>query len=1069
MRKLSAILIFCFLFCHTNFSFSQAPIVEWQKCLGSDNGDYARSVWPTTDGGYIIAGYTESNGGDVIGYHGNLYINDIWIVKLNSTGAIQWQKCLGGIYQEDGADIRQTPDGGYIVAGSSASPDCQGAISHYGLDYWVVKLSPAGDIQWQKKLGGNKNEYAYSIDLTNDGGYVIAGHSESTDGDVTGNHGSRDYWVVKLDGIGNLQWQKSLGGSGDEEAYSVRATGDGGCIVAGLTDSNDGDVSGNHGKRDYWIVKLDNTGALQWQKALGGSAFDEAWSIQITPDGYIVAGTSSSNDGDVSGNHQSLGAFSDGWVVKLNTTGTIQWQKCYGGSFNERINYVQLTSDGGYVVTGLAESSDGDVPCNAGVDDVWVFKINSTGNLEWKKTLGGRIFDEASCVQPLTDGNYILVGHTCSDNVSGYHPHNQYNGTCADFWILKLSAAAGGALPQPSVTISPSKVCAGVPSTLFALAFNAGISPTYQWKRNGTVVGTNSASYTASDFADNDVVTCTILSGGPCDNTQLQASATDTITINKKILTPSVNITASNTFLCGCTPVTFKSTVSNGGTAPVYQWKLNGVNTDGNADTYIGNFFKPGDIITCVYSDSSGCIPNGSVTSNAIQLNSTTSQQPTVSITGSSDSICTGSTVTLTAVTVNAGSNPSFQWKLNNTNTGTNSSSFNSSALVNNDVVTCSITTDPQFTCASTTTATSNAIKITVRGKVDPSVSISASNDTICQGATVIFTATAANAGSHPSYQWEINGAKAGSNSTSFTSSLLADGDKVQCKVTTDPLFTCANTPNATSNSIAMTVKNRPNPSVTITTANNDVCKGTYILFTASAQEAGTLPSYQWILNGTPVNNTNSPVFTSNTLSNGDQVSCRVVPQGDVCSTTPVSSNTIIAVINDLPIVRVSPADTTINVGNRVFLRSEVTGNITSYQWSPEDKLEAPVSLRPSTIGLMDNIVYSLTVENDKGCRADSKAIIRVIKQLFMPNAFTPNGDGVNDVFRIPPRTSFSLKEFSVFDRWGNRVFSTQNINEGWDGTLKGVWLNEGIYVYVIKGSNDKGEVVLKGQVALIR
>jgi len=258
------------ILCATNPSFGQAPAMVWQKCLGGNNGDYANSVEPTTDGGYIVAGYTEGkDNGDVMGYHGNLAVGDIWVVKTDNTGNIQWQKCIGGSSFETGAYIHQTPDGGYILGGTSASVNCNFSGNHGGTDYLVVKLNSKGDVVWKKLYGGSKNEYAWSLSLAPGGGYFVTGETESADGDITLNHGSRDYWVIKLDVSGNLIWQKSLGGTNDDESYSVQATADGGCIVAGYTSSADGNVSGIHGKWEYWVVKLDNTGTIQWQKALG--------------------------------------------------------------------------------------------------------------------------------------------------------------------------------------------------------------------------------------------------------------------------------------------------------------------------------------------------------------------------------------------------------------------------------------------------------------------------------------------------------------------------------------------------------------------------------------------------------------------------------------------------------------------------------------------------------------------------------------------------------------------------------------------------------------------------------
>lgn len=234
------------------------------------------------------------------------------------------------------------------------------------------------EIEWQKCLGGSDRDCAESIIQTDDGGYIIAGEAMSNDGDVTGHHGESDYWVVKLDAKGNLEWQKCLGGTGDDMAYDVIQIDDGGCIVIGFTDSNDGDVSGNHGEEDVWIVKLDKSGNLEWQKCLGGTDNDRALSIIHTDDNeYIVAGYTSSNDGDVSGNHGAV----DSWVIKLDANGNLEWQKCLGGTDDDKASSIIRTDDSGYIIAGFTHSNDGDVAGNHGgmfSYDYWIVKLTAS-------------------------------------------------------------------------------------------------------------------------------------------------------------------------------------------------------------------------------------------------------------------------------------------------------------------------------------------------------------------------------------------------------------------------------------------------------------------------------------------------------------------------------------------------------------------------------------------------------------------------------------------------------------------------------------------------------------------
>ncbi|MDR2352832.1 MAG: T9SS C-terminal target domain-containing protein [Deltaproteobacteria bacterium] len=401
--------------------------IEWQKSLGGSENDEVSSIQQTSDGGYIIVGGSYSNDGEVTGNHGK---NDYWIVKLDSQRTLQWQKSLGGSEYDGASSIQQTSDGGYIIAGESSSNDGDVTGNHGKYDYWIVKLDSLGTLQWQKIFGGRLSEYASSIQRTSDGGYIIAGYSDSNDGDVTGNHGKDDYWIVKLDSLGNLQWQKSLGGSKFDYAYSSQQTSDGGFIIAGESGSNDGDVTGNHGETDYWIVKLDSLGTLQWQKSLGGSGHDMAYSIQqISDGGYIIAGISDSNDGDVTGNHGSY----DYWIVKLDSLGSLQWQKSFGGSGWDHVSSIQQTSDGGYIIAGHSRSNDSDVTGNHGKDDYWIVKLDSLGTLQWQKSCGGSEYDYARSIQQTSDGGYIIAGYSESNDGDVTVNHGK-----KDYWIIKL-------------------------------------------------------------------------------------------------------------------------------------------------------------------------------------------------------------------------------------------------------------------------------------------------------------------------------------------------------------------------------------------------------------------------------------------------------------------------------------------------------------------------------------------------------------------------------------------------------------------------------------------------------
>ena len=406
------------------FKLDNAGNEQWHRWIISGTGaTQVSSVKQTADNGYIVAGSDFTGSTDSIGNHG---IRDFMITKLDNSGNVAWIKCLGGTSSEEASSIEQTPDGGYIVAGYtfSSDGDLAGNTVPWYSEYWIVKLNASGNITWQKAMGGSNYDYATSVIPTSDGGYAVAGYSGSKDGNVAGTHwggSDDDVWVVKLDTSGSIVWQKSYGGSKEDRAYSIQQTTDGGYIVAGSTVSNDGNVSGKHGvshdNQDYWVIKLDASGNLTWQKCLGGSGSgigagsgnDIAYAVRQTTDGgYVVAGTVSSgaavND-DISGYHGSTG--SDYWVVKLDASGNIAWQKCLGGNGTEDARSIAETPDGGYIIAGTTiYSPDGDVNASDYSNNhPWIVKLGGvTGIQENEGSLSFAVYPN-----PVTE--YVTVSN----------------------------------------------------------------------------------------------------------------------------------------------------------------------------------------------------------------------------------------------------------------------------------------------------------------------------------------------------------------------------------------------------------------------------------------------------------------------------------------------------------------------------------------------------------------------------------------------------------------------------------------------------------------------------------
>jgi hypothetical protein len=327
--------------------------------------------------------------------------------KQNTTPSIQavWQKTFGGSYDDGAYSIQQTKYGGYIVAGLTNS---FGAGNY---DVYIIKLNGNGNKVWEKTYGGSNNDEAFSIEQTKDGGYIVAGLTNSFGA------GDWDVYIIKLDGNGNKVWEKIYGGSNNDEAFSIEQTKDGGYIVAGLTNSF------GAGDWDVYIIKLDGNGNKVWEKTYGGSNNDGAYSIQQTNDGgYIVAGWS---------NSFGVG-YADVYVIKLDGNGNKVWEKTYGGSDYDGAYSIEQTKDGGYIVAGLTNSF------GAGDWDVYIIKLDGNGNKVWEKTYGGSNNDGVISIQQTTDGGYI-AGGTYSFG-AGY----------ADVYIIKMDSE-GNTGPYPPI------------------------------------------------------------------------------------------------------------------------------------------------------------------------------------------------------------------------------------------------------------------------------------------------------------------------------------------------------------------------------------------------------------------------------------------------------------------------------------------------------------------------------------------------------------------------------------------------------------------------------------------
>jgi uncharacterized protein YegL len=400
------------------------PKLIWQKTLGGSSSEDVSSFQQTKDGGYIIAGSTNSNDMDVTGNRG---MADYWIVKLNAKGVIEWQKTFGGTGDDFAKSIMQTSDGGYVVAGTTGSSDRQVTGYQGNNDFWVVKLNSKGALVWQKSLGGSGDDSGTCVYQTLDGGYLVGGYSSSWDGDVNKTINGIVAWVARLDENGNLVWSKIIGSEADK-VVSIKQSMDGGYILG----VNHSVVSGMPPTfiPQYSLIKLNASGTTLWDRIFGGSNRDVITSAIETSDyGFIASGYTNSGDGDVTG----LKGGYDCWIVKFNQSGNLVWQKTFGGVGDDYANSIYQINDGGYVIAGETNSKGGDVDFNHGKSDAWIAKLDPVGAIQWKKSFGGSEIDIAKSIIQTKERGFAFISTTHSTN--GDITQQKGNG---DYWITKL-------------------------------------------------------------------------------------------------------------------------------------------------------------------------------------------------------------------------------------------------------------------------------------------------------------------------------------------------------------------------------------------------------------------------------------------------------------------------------------------------------------------------------------------------------------------------------------------------------------------------------------------------------
>ena len=389
-------------------------VLDFVQTFGGSKNDAAKSVVKTQDGGYAIAGYSQSNNADITDKTDDSF--DFWVMKFTENSTLSWSKTFGGSVNDRANDIIQTSDGGFAVLGFSESKDIDVSNNEGFQDFWIAKLAQNGALTWQKSFGFSGLDYGTSLVQTTDNGYLLTGVLDVSASGGLGNaktsqkHAGGDIWVIKISADGILEWSRYFGGTFTDTAYGVEKTPDGGFIIVGSSDSDDVDIANNKGAYDFWVLKIAATGTLLWEKSFGGSEIDEARGIVATNDGnFLIVGDTRSANQDITFNNGAA----DVWLLKITSEGEIIWQKTIGATSFDVARSISKTNDNAYIISGSSRSSDNGFT-NQGQNDALIIKVDNNGNIVWQKTIGGSEIDILYDAVEINNTAIIAVGETNS-------------------------------------------------------------------------------------------------------------------------------------------------------------------------------------------------------------------------------------------------------------------------------------------------------------------------------------------------------------------------------------------------------------------------------------------------------------------------------------------------------------------------------------------------------------------------------------------------------------------------------------------------------------------------------
>jgi len=884
-------------------------IKEIDETFGGLSDDWGYSIQQTGDGGYIIAGTTNSYGSGK---------SDIWLKKIDPEGKEIWNSTFGGTRDDEAYSVEEIDLGGFIVTGKTRS---HGSGAY---DAWLIRTDQNGNKVWDKTFGGPLDDEGFSVHETGDGGFIVAGRTRSKSG-----NGYYDVWLIKTDQYGNKIWDKTFGGPMDDVGDFVQQTNDGGYIIVGTTNSF------GAGGSDVLLIKTDSEGNEIWDRIYGGpkseqNPWSKGWSVlQNSEGGYMLVGST-----------DSFGAGGyDIWLIKTDKNGELISDRTYGGPFNDEGGSIIQLGDNEYILVGSTNSY------GAGGYDAWLIKIDKNGNIIWDQTYGGVTDDKGYSVEKTDDEGYIFVGKKKSDH--GLVP--QTGGCCQadqpriganfDLWIIKTKSGSPTLKSQPqSITTCPEE------EVSFKVEASGTEPLSFQWKKDGTeIAGAVSDIYSIPEVTASDSGSYSAIVSNDCG--WIESDQASLIVYSRpSILTQPISQEVSED-----SDLTLK--VEAEGTEPLaYQWKK-GEDEIPGANS---NIFRIPSAVPDDAGSYSVIVSNACGLVESLLAVVTVNLKPIIQVQPIYEETCEGSEVKFNVEAT--GTEPLFyQWKRNGENiSGANSDIYFIPEAAVGDAGSYSVAVSN--CCGQIESIVAN---LTVKDKT--AIKAHPASQIGCEGSEVTFAVEAT--GTEPlTYQWKKNGENiTGANARTYTLQSIQKEDAGSYHV----LVSSCCCGIAESNPADLTVNTKP--AIQIQPASQVACEGSEVSFEIEA--TGTEPlSYQWIKDGAEIPGANSQSYSISNVTASDAGGYSAIISN--CCGLAISEVASLKV-ESKPSIQVQPQDQVACDGAEIAFSIQASGSEPlSYQWR-KDGAEIPGANATSLIipGVSgDNAGrYSVAVSNSCG------------------------------------------------------------------------------------------------------